>query len=121
MTLLATPLLWLLFPAAYRIAEESFYTFCVFLLGAATTIWIMSGISAKLLALIALLPNVFAAVVGAFSVLAIKWKKAFYLTVSGILIRCVDNSPLTVILGTAVFITGLIALIAKMLHLTAFL
>lgn len=121
MTLLAVPLLWLFFPTAYFAAKESIYTFVVFLSGAALVVWIMSGISAKLVALIALLPNLFAAIVGGFSVLAIKWKKLFYVTVSGILIRCVDNNPLTVILVTVVFISGLIAFIAKMLHLTSFL
>jgi hypothetical protein len=106
---------------AYRIAETSFYTICVYFFGAAITLWIISGISSKIIALIALLPNVFAAVVGLFTVLAIRWKRMFHTLVSGILIRFVENKPSTVICLAIVFVTGVIAAIARYLHLTAFL
>ena len=41
--------------------------------------------------------------------------------VAKVLIRCVENKPVTVILGTAFFLAGVIGLIARMLHLSGFL
>ncbi len=54
MTLLAMPFLWLLFPLAYYIAEHSLYTFCAYLFAGTMSIWLLSGVSSKVVALIAL-------------------------------------------------------------------
>ncbi len=120
-TLLTIPLLWILAPTMYYLANESIYTFGAFLVGGAITLWLMSGITSKIIVLIALIPSLIAISVGAISAILIKWRTFFHWVVSAILIRLVKNGPIPVILATITVTTGLAALVAKWLHLTAFI
>lgn len=120
-TVLALPLLWMLAPALYYVANESIYTFCTFLVGGAITLWIMSGTAAKIIALLGLIPSLFAVAIGIFSSLAIKWNKTFHWMFSAALNRFVKNGPIPVALIIITLITTVVALVAKWLHLTAFL
>lgn len=120
-TIFAIPLFWFVIPFVYQASGESLYTIVVFCLSAAVTLWFLSGISVKLVALIAFLPSLFAGIVGLFSLLAIKWKGAFHFILKSILIRCAEKSPIAVLLGIITFISGVLVILAKYLHIMSFL
>jgi len=120
-TILAIPLFWFVIPFVYHCSDESLYTLTVFCLSTAFALWLLSGISVKLVALIAFLPSICAGIVGLFSLLAMKWKTAFHFILKSILIRCAEKSPIVVLLGTITFVSGVLVVLAKYLHIMAFL
>jgi hypothetical protein len=71
-TFIAVPILWLFIPTLYLWSEESLSAVVPLLSTAALTTWILSSGYAKLVVLIAFLPNLFAGIVGLFTLLALK-------------------------------------------------
>jgi hypothetical protein len=120
-TVFALPILWLFIPFIYHWSDESVYTSLAFCAVSTMGMWLASGLWGKLIALIAFVPSIFTVIVSLFSWLAIKWKKAFHLIVTGILIRCAEKGPFVVIGGSLILVSGLLTLIAHWLHVTAFL
>jgi hypothetical protein len=120
-TILAVPIFWLCIPTIFEITGDSLATLIAYLLSTSFTVWMLSGMSAKLVVLIALLPSIFAGIVGLFSMLAMKWKSAFHFILKSILIRCAEKSPVVVILSTITFISGMLVVLAKHLHILGFL
>jgi len=118
-TFLAIPLFWVFLPFLLHMTNDSIPVFIVDIFASSVVLWWASATSAKLVVLIALLPSVFAFFVGLFSLLAIKWKKAFHFLVASILIRCAETSPITLLLTTIVSISGILVFVCKCLHITS--
>ena len=119
--ILAVPLSWFLIPYIFQITHESIYSALLYCFTGSVGIWLLSATSIKTIVLITFLPSVFAFGVGVFSLLAMKWKKAFHFIVKEILIRCAEKNPVVVLIATFAFIMGLLILLAKYLHVTVFL
>jgi hypothetical protein len=121
LTILAIPLFWILIPYLYHISADSIFTVVVFLASAAFALLVTIGGSTKLVIFIALLPSLFAFIVGVFSLLAIKWRNGFHFIVKHLFIRLIEKSPFVVLTGIIVFVTGLIQCAAKFIHFLGFL
>jgi hypothetical protein len=119
--MLALPIFWFFIPFVHGWFQESIYTALLYCIFGSIDLWLLSSTSAKLIVLIAFVPSLFASAVGLFSLLAIRWKGQFHFIVKAILIRCAEKNPILVLLATFLFIAGVLTVLAKYLHFTAFL
>lgn len=120
-TVLAVPVFWLLIPVTFVVSSQSLSTLVAYLLAACIGLWIIAGGPAKIVVFIAFLPSFFAALVGAFTLLAVTGRKWFHFLVKEILIRCAEGSPIGFLIATITFISGILVELSHHLHFTAFL
>jgi hypothetical protein len=120
-TLFALPIFWFFVPFIYYWSQESIWSALMYCICGSFGMWAMSTTAMKVLVLVAFLPSFFAFIVGLFSLIAMKWKSAFHFILQAVLIRCVEKNPMVVASATLIFISGLLAVVAKLMHLTAFL
>ena len=120
-TTLALPIFWFLIPFVIRLADHSIYTLTVYSLGASITVWLLTSFTGKVVTLITFIPSVFAGIIGLLSLLVIKYRNGFYYVLVFFLIRCKESSPIVIIGGTIAFISAVVGLIAKYIHITGFL
>jgi hypothetical protein len=121
LTILAIPLFWLLIPVMYQVSADSLSTVVVYLASATFALLVTVGGSTKLVLFISLLPSMFAAFVGLFSLFAIKWRNGFYFIVKQLFIRLSQKNPFAVLIGIIVLVSGLIDCAAKFIHFLGFL
>lgn len=79
------------------------------------------GSSTKVIAFIALLPSVFALLIGLITLIAVKWRNSFHIIIKSICIRLIEKNPFMVVMAIIAFITGLIQIAAKCIHFLGFL
>jgi hypothetical protein len=120
LTLLAVPVFWLLVPYMYRVASDSIYLTCGFLLSTAIAILTSIGTSTKIMLFIAMLPSCFVICVSACTLCAIKWREQFHFVVKHLLIRCAEKNPFAVLIGIIALIGGLIEVATKCIHFLGF-
>jgi hypothetical protein len=115
LTVLAVPIFWFIVPVMSVVSDESLATAIAYLIFGIFFIWIKIGTSAKMIVFIAFLPSVIAAIVGAFTLLAMKWRNAFHFILSFILIRCAEKSPITFLVAIIAFASGILVELAHLL------
>jgi hypothetical protein len=119
--ILTMPLLWYFIHFIITASDRSIYTLTVLFVISSFSLWCAAGISAKLVALISLLPAICGAMLGLLAVMLMRWKKVVHYIVKEALIRCVEANPIVVGLATVLFVSAVLAFVAKCLHLSAFL
>lgn len=120
-TILAVPLFWIVIPYLVTISEESALTAAAYLISGAFAVWINTGTAAKLIVFITFLPSAFAAFVTLFTLLAIKWRNAFYVFTRFVLIRCAEKSPVGFLIAIITFLSGILIWLSQLTHFTGFL
>ena len=121
LTIFAIPLFWLLIPVLYQISLDSLSTVVLFLISSAFALLLTIGNSAKIVLFIALLPSLFAAFVGLFSLFAIKWRNGFHFIIKHLFIRFAQKNPFAVLIGIIIFVAGLVGCAARFIHFLGFL
>ena len=121
LTFFSVPIFWLLIPILWHVAETSFYTFCAFLTASSFAICILIGSAAKQFITIAILPNIYALIVGALSLLTIRCKNIMHWLISTVLLRCFETSPITILGACIAVLSFVLYKLAGLLHISAFL
>jgi hypothetical protein len=110
-TVMLTPLLWLLLPIIYWLSKASVYWLLSSLAGGSIAGLAFGSPTHKIISLVGFLPSLGAICITAMSGVALHRRELFHRATSALLLRCAEKGPLRVAIGILGLISGIILIL----------
>jgi hypothetical protein len=115
-TILFTPLLWLLIPLAFSLSGVSIYWVLALIAGGSIVGWAFGSIPLKVITLAGFLPCLFAVVVTALSGVVLLYRDRFHDAASWFLRICAEKGPTKVAAALLALLAAIIAAIVLVIR-----